>query len=75
MYSVLITKCAFYTNSDNDYQHFIKISDIKNSSPEGYALRIILYIQGARDGHILLSPVSNPNFERDFVYEFGKILC
>lgn len=68
----MITKCAYYANSDNDYKVFIKTSDIKNSSPEGFSLRIVLYIQGARDGHILLSPVSNPNYERDFVYEIGK---
>lgn len=70
--SVLVTKCAYYAISDNDYKNFVKISDIKNSQPDGFILRIILYIQGARDGHILLATSNHPNFERDFVYEFGK---
>lgn len=72
--SVLVTKCNYYSNSDYDYKNFIKISDIKNSQPDGFILRIILYIQGARDGNILLATSDHPNFERDFVYEFGKFL-
>lgn len=72
--SVLVTKCAYYSNSDYDYKQFVKISDIKNSQPDGYILRIILYIQGARDGNVLLSTSDHPNYERDFVYEFGKRL-
>lgn len=69
---VLITKCGYYSNSDYDYKQFIKISDIKNASPDGYILRIVLYIQGARDGNVLLATSDHPNYERDFVYEFGK---
>lgn len=69
---VLVTKCAYYTNSDYDYKQFVKISDIKNSQPDGYIIRIILYIQGARDGNVLLSTSDHPNFEKDFVYEFGN---
>lgn len=71
-YIVLITKCGYYTISDYDYRHFVKISDIKGSQPDGYILRIIIYIQGARDGNILLATSDHPNYERDFVYEFGK---
>lgn len=71
--SVLVTKCGYIAVSTYDYKNFIKISDIKNSQPDGYILRIVLYIQGARDGNILLSTSDHPNFERDFVYEFGKL--
>lgn len=66
----LVTKCGYYAVSNYDYKQFVKISDIKNSQPDGYILRIVLYIQGARDGNILLSTSDHPNFERDFVYEF-----
>ncbi|XP_031619784.1 uncharacterized protein LOC116338571 [Contarinia nasturtii] len=65
----LVTKCGYYSISDYDYRHYVKISDIKQSQPDGYILRIILYIQGARDANILLTTSDHPNFERDFVYE------
>lgn len=71
--SVLVTKCGYYSSLNYDYKFFVKISDIKNSQPDGYILRIVLYIQGARDGNILLATSDHPNFERDFVYEFGKL--
>lgn len=69
---VLVTKCGYYSISDYEYRHFVKLSDIKNSQPDGYILRIIIYIQGARDGNILLATSDHPNYERDFVYEIGK---
>lgn len=69
---VLVTKCGYYSISDYDYRHFVKISDIKNSQPDGYILRIVFYIQGARDGNVLLATSDHPNYERDYVYEFGK---
>lgn len=69
---VLVTKCNFYSISDYDYKKFIKLSDIQNSQPDGYIVRIVLYIQGARDAHVLLATTDHPNYERDFVYEFGE---
>lgn len=70
--TVLVTKCGYYSISDYDYRHYIKISDIKDAQPDGYIVRLIFYIQGARDGNVLLATSDHPNFERDFVYEFGK---
>lgn len=71
--TVLTLKCAHYSISEYDYQDFTKLSDIKNSAPDGYILRIVLYIQGSRDANIILTTSNHPNFERDFVYEFGKL--
>lgn len=74
--TVLVTKCRFYTikdaSSDYDYKGYIKISDIKNSQPDGYILRLVLFIQGARDANILLTTSNQPNFDRDFVYEISE---
>lgn len=70
--TVLVTKCNFYSISDNDYKKFIKISDIRNSQPDGYIVRIVLYILGPRDAHVLLTTNDHPNYERDYVYEFGE---
>lgn len=50
------------------YAPFAKLSGIRNSQPEGYKVRMGLYVQGPHDGHILLS--SSPN--TDSVYEIGK---
>lgn len=72
--SVLVTKCNYYSSFNYDYKHFVKLSDIKNSQPDGFILRIILYIQGARDGNIILATSDHPNFERDYLYEFGKYI-
>lgn len=68
---VLVTRCLYYTNSDYDYKQFIKLTDLKGVTPEGYLVRMVFYIQGARDGHILFSVTDRPNYDRDFVYEFG----
>lgn len=66
-----MTKCSFYSISDYDYTKFVKLSDIRNSQPDGYIARIVVYLLGARDAHILLSTTDHPNFDRDYVYEFG----
>lgn len=72
-YLVLVTKCRFYSvkpdSADYDYKDYIKTSDIANSQPDGYILRLVLFIQGGRDANILLTTSNQPNFERDFVYE------
>lgn len=47
---------------------------MKNASPQGYILRIVLYIKAAQDVKILLSTSNHPNFRTDFVYEFGNWL-
>lgn len=74
---VLVTKCRRYSvkydTADYDYKDYIKISDIRNSQPDNYILRIVLFIQGGRDANILLTTSDHPNFERDFVYEIGKL--
>lgn len=69
---VLVTKCNFYSISDYDYKKFVKLSDIRNSQPDGYIARIVVYIQGARDAHVLFATNDHPNYERDYVYEFGE---
>lgn len=73
---VLITKCRFYSvksdSIDFDYKDYVKLSDIANSQPDEYFLRVVLFIQGGRDANILLTTSNQPNFERDFVYEIGK---
>lgn len=58
---------------DYDYNKFVKLSDIRNSNPDGYIARIVVYIVGPRDAHILLATTDHPNFDRDSVYEFGEL--
>lgn len=74
--AVLNLRCRRYSVKydaiDYDYKDFIKINSIKNSQPDGYILRIVLFIQGERDANVLLALSDHPNYERDTVYEFGK---
>lgn len=74
--AVLVTKCRLYSikydSADYDYKDYVKISDIANSQPDQYILRLVLFIQGGRDANILLTTSNQPNFERDFVYEIGE---
>lgn len=74
--SDLVTKCRLHTvkedAADYDYRDYVKVSDIANSQPDGYILRIVLFIQAERDANILLTTSNPPNFERDFVYEIGE---
>lgn len=74
--TVLVTKCRFYSikydTADYDYKDYVKLSDIKNSQPDGYILRILLFIQGGRDANILLTTSTQPDWNRDLVYEIGE---
>lgn len=57
-----------YCNGYN-YKRFVKVSDIRHSRPRGFKLRMVVYVQGPHDGHILLSSSDN---NQDSVYEIGK---
>lgn len=70
---MLQTRCTYYSNFDYDYKKFIKIGDINHSQPDGYVVRMILYLMGERDAHVLLTMNDHPDFERELVYEFGKV--
>lgn len=70
--TVLISKCLYYKTTTYEYEHFTRITDIKNSSPEMYLLRMVFYIQSATGAYILLSTSNRPNYEMDSVYELGN---
>lgn len=59
--------CNQYHTSRYAYDKFYKISDMKDAKPTGYQLKMIFYVRGGRDAHILLS--SNENNQD--AYEVG----
>lgn len=69
---MLISKCKWYEAWENEYKQFHKLSDIKDSQPDGYLVKLPLYVSGARDAHILLSPTDKPDWDADNVYEIGE---
>lgn len=69
-----MSKCKWYEAWENEYKQFHKLSDIKDSQPEGYLVKLPLYVFGPRDAHIVLSQTDKPNWETDSVYEIGKNL-
>lgn len=68
---VLIRKCNSYITEKYEYKDFIKLSEIKDISPNGYIVRLPIYVQGRRDALIQFSTRSNPASTAS-VYEFGE---
>lgn len=68
----LTSRCRYYTNPKYEYRDFFPISEINESQPVGYQVRLAVYAQGTRNAHVLLSRNSNPNVLVDNVYEFSK---
>lgn len=68
----LTSRCKQYSNFKYEYKDFIKLSDIRNSKPSGYIVRLAFYAQGTRNAHVLLSRTTTPNLAIEPVYEFGE---
>lgn len=69
-YKVFVTTPAV----SNKYVQFVKLSELENSRPEGYAVRVPFYIRGTGNAHVLLSSVANPT-EFDDAYELCKFVA
>lgn len=70
---MLLVKCSLYTADRYEYKNFTRLSDIANASPDGYILRLPIYVQGKRDSLIKFSARKNPAPNAD-VYEIGMLL-
>lgn len=68
----LTSRCKQYSNPKYEYKDFIKLSDIHESRPSGYIVRLAFYAQGTRNAHVLLSRTTTPNLAIEPVYEFSK---
>lgn len=69
---MLLVKCSLYTADKYQYKNFTRLSDISDVSPDGYILRLPIYVQGRRDSLIKLSARKNPAPNAD-VYEIGML--
>lgn len=54
----LAKKCKHYHAWEDKYTTPIKLESIKNSKPDGFAVRLPVLVKGVRDVHILLTPGS-----------------
>lgn len=68
----LTSRCKTYSNTKYEYKDFIKLSDIRDSHPSGYIVRLAFYAQGTRNAHVLLSRTPTPQLATEPVYEFSK---
>lgn len=68
----LTSRCKTYSNTKYEYRDFIKLSDIRDSRPVGYIVRLAFYAQGTRNAHVLLSRTAKPDLANEPVYEFSK---
>ncbi|XP_031630189.1 uncharacterized protein LOC116345171 [Contarinia nasturtii] len=66
----LTSRCKTYSNFKYEYKDFIKLSDIRDSKPNGYVVRLAFYAQGTRNAHVLLSRTPTPDLINEPVYEF-----
>lgn len=66
----LTKKCKHSHAWEDVYSTPVKLDSIKNSSPDGYVVRVPVLVKGVRDAHILLTSgnSANPNDG----YEIGK---
>lgn len=67
----LTSRCKTYQQPKYEYKDFFKLSDIEDSQPSGYQVRLAFYAQGTRNAHILLSQTAKPNVLTESAYEFG----
>lgn len=68
----LVKQCKLREERNYDYKKLIKIDDIPGIKPNGYLVRLPVYILAARDAHIVFSAKESPNWTRDYVYEICK---
>lgn len=68
----LTSRCKQYSATKYEYRDFIKLSDIRDSRPPGYQVRLVFYAQATRNAHVLLSRTPTPDLATEPVYEFGK---
>lgn len=62
-------KCQVREERNYDYKKLMKISDFPGIQPKGFLVRLPFYALAARDAHIVFSPIEEPNWTRDYVYE------
>lgn len=70
----LTSRCKQYSATKYEYRDFIKLSDIRDSRPPGYQVRLVFYAQATRNAHVLLSRTPTPELATEAVYEFGEPL-
>lgn len=70
-------RCSYDEALENEYKKFHAIADIQGIRPEGYLIKLPVFIKAERDAHILLTP-KNRDDRSDEAYEiceFDKCLC
>lgn len=67
-------ECTSYSALDEDQLHFRAINSIYNSQPDGYAVRLPVYVLAHQNVKILLSSTNRPSFETDKIYQIGKCI-
>lgn len=66
---MLLTQCSHYETDKYEYKNFTRLCEIDDISPNGYLVRMPLYIQGGSDALVQFSQRMNPK-ESASVYEF-----
>lgn len=69
-----LTECDYYKTEEYNYTHFVELNKIEDTQPTGFYARVPVYVIGPRDAHIILSTTDKPNRDKDFVYEFCKLV-
>lgn len=54
-------------------ENFIKLEHNKGSKSSAYKMRLVVFIRGSANCHIVLSPVGQLNREKDAFYDFGRL--
>lgn len=68
----LTSRCKSYSNTKYEYKEFFALSEIRDSQPPGYIVRLVFYAQGTRNAHVLLSRTATPDLANENLYEFSK---
>lgn len=53
--------------------NFVKLEHIQDSKTAAYKMRLVVFIRGAGNCHIVLSPVQQLNREKDAFYDFCRL--
>lgn len=68
----LVQQCQLREERNYDYKKLTKIDDVPGIKPNGYLVKLPVYILSARDAHIVFAATESPNWTRDYVYEICR---
>lgn len=67
-----MNNCDSISTHSESQKKFIKLEHIQGIQTSTHNIRLVLFIRGVGNSHIILSPVAQLKRENDAFYDFGR---